>query len=313
MKRDLPAIFLIAALTVATALTYWVATWPEWLRTATGPLDEAACAAWRADAEAAERKRKGWFAVYEGFARLQGVCLPQDAERGRALIEGALTLRLNDRIVIDYVAALRATGDADRAQEWTVHSTQLAMRRKTLWDRLDGYRRRTAGFDGDELGYLMLQGDILGTRLRIERMLARAPILPDFEAEALERWFSRLTVEQWSEYHFLYYRALREGRLQPPPREKEVDYLLQAVNCRHAEAVRVLAFRFATEEGFRPDYPYIAGAVVALHRETGQETELLAAVLRQQNRTLDDFFRTNELGGYLSRRSRSCDPPALRS
>jgi hypothetical protein len=312
MKRDLPAIALLAALAAVAALTYWVTTWPEWLRTATGPLDEAGCAEWRTQAEAAERKRKGWFAVYEGFARLQGICLPQDAERGRALIEGALALRINDRIVIDYVAALRATGDDDRAQEWTVHSTQLALRRKTLWDWVDGNRRRSAGFDADELGYLMHQGDMLGTRLRIERMLARAPILPDLEADALERWLSRLMVEEWPEYHFLYYRALREGRLQPPSRESEVEFLIQAVNCRHAEAVRVLAFRFATEESFRPDYPYIAGAVVALHREAGQETELLAAVLRRQNRTLDDFFRTSELGGYLSRRSRSCDPPARR-
>ncbi|MCM0022200.1 MAG: hypothetical protein NBV67_19590, partial [Tagaea sp.] len=64
------------------------------MRTATGPLDEAGCVAWRAQAETAERKRAGWFAVYEGFATLQGVCLPQDAERGRSLIESALALRI---------------------------------------------------------------------------------------------------------------------------------------------------------------------------------------------------------------------------
>lgn len=306
MKRSSPAIGIVAAIGAAAALIYWVSTWPEWLRTATGPLDEAACAHWRAQAEAAERKRAGWFMVYEGFARLQGVCLPKDEERGRKAIESALALRLSDRLAIDYVIALRAAGDEARATDWAAIATQVVILRKTPFEWIDSILRPGVGFDATEYGFLTHQGDLPGTRQRIERLLARDPVMPDLEAEALLRWLSRLSARTQGDYRFLSYRAVHEGRIQPRKGDSALALLEGAVRCGHPEAIRTLATRFAREPSFDTGYSRLAGAVASLDRQTGQESELLAEVLARQNRTLEDVLRRGEIRAFEESRDLFC-------
>lgn len=296
----------LAGLAAVAGLSFWVSTWPEWLRTTTSPLGAAACARWRADAEAADKKRTGWFEVYEGFAHLQGVCLPKDEARGRALIERAMALRINDRIVIDYVTALRAVGDEQRAQEWAPHATQVVIHRKGMWAWIDTLRRPRTGFDPIEYGFLTLQGDLPGTRLRIERLLAREPVFPDLEAEALERWLGRLMVWAEGDYKFLSYRATRAGRYEPKKWESELSLLEGAAYCGHPDAIRTLATRFALEDSFHTRFLWLAGAVASLHRTTGQEAELLNLVLARQNRTIDDVHRRGEITRFERSRDLSC-------
>lgn len=287
----------LAALGAAAVAAFQFADFPpERLRTVTGPLSARECAAWRAQAERFERRRAGWFAVYEGFAHLQGVCLPKDADRGRALIESAFAARLDEMLVIPYFEALSRIGDSARAAEWgplAVAASHLNFSRTNrvylntpiMIGALSVHSLRTPPKAEDWAIWYP----------RIRTMLDRVPLLPEVESWFLDSTLLSLAHARPTETHLLRDEAVRSGRIRDVPPDRRDTGISLASRCGHPEALRRKARYFLADDLYRPFAPWIVGEIAWLHARTDTEAELVAAVLAKAGFRPDDPRIAEEL------------------
>jgi hypothetical protein len=293
--------------TMAGAAIYFADSPPERLRTVTGPLSARECVAWREQAERFERRQPGWFAVYEGFAYLQGVCLPQDAARGRALIEGAFAAGLEEMLVIPYYEALVTTGDFTRADGLAllaVAANQLHLSRTNAFysqrdvlmlSALDP-RARVGTAPGEwEIWYL-----------RVRAMLDRPPILPDVESAFLNATISDLARARATEGYLLLDEAQRSGRIRDVPLRYRDTAISLAASCGNTEALRRQARYFVAGELNHPNAFGMVGRIAWLHARTNAEADSLAVILERAQVSADSPVVDREASAFQEALRRRC-------
>jgi hypothetical protein len=275
--------------TMAGAAIYFADSPPERLRTVTGPLSARECVAWREQAERFERRQPGWFAVYEGFAYLQGVCLPQDAARGRALIEGAFAAGLDEMLVIPFVEALAMTGDIARADEWLFlakAANQLHYNRTQRFYSQRDFDMILVLNHRTRVGSTPEEWDVWYPRVRA--VLDRPPILPEVESAFLKWTIQDFVPIRETEAYLLRDEVERSGRILNVPADQRDGAILMAARCGNPEALRRKARYFLADELHKPFVRWIVGEIAWLHARTGAEAELLAAVLQKAGYRPDD-------------------------
>jgi hypothetical protein len=238
------------------------------------------CRAWRVQAEAQERHRKGWCAIFEGFLTLQGLCHPQDIPRSRALIEGALASGLDPHLAIDYMMSLRKVGETHAAGEWATLSAFVYLH--TIVRRGFTPMRDAATNAVVEPAYRAF------ARIRIwekdladvEHLLSRPPKVLAVERLPLHMLLGRVDDGDETLGRYLRYLAERDDRVD---RTGVVDInheLREAARCGHPEAIRRLGEMALTEDFAAPRFRSILMDVAWLHqRRTRSEGDLLVALL----------------------------------
>ncbi len=238
------------------------------------------CRAWREQAEAQERHRKGWLAIFEGFSALQGLCHPQDIPRGRSLIEGALAGGLDPQLAIDYTMALRKVDDVHGAEEWAMLSAFVYLR--TLVRR-GFFPVRDAATDA-----------VIAPALRafvtprawekdladLEHLLSRPPKVPAVERRPIDMLLGRVQRGDETLARYMRYLAQEDGRVARSEVVGRDHELREAARCGHPDAIRRLGEMALTEELGNSRFLSIVMQVAWLHqRRTRGEGDLLVALL----------------------------------
>ena len=238
------------------------------------------CRAWQAQAQAQERSRKGWLAIFEGFSTLQGLCHTQDIPRGRALIEGALAGGLDPMLAIDYTMALRKVGETHAAEEWTMLSAFVYLHtivRRGVFPVRDAatdaviepayrafFRNRTWEKDLADL----------------ENLLSRPPKVPAVERRPIDMLLGRVERGDETLARYMRYLAQEDGRVARSEVVGRHHELREAMRCGHPEAIRRLGEMALTEELGNSRFLSIVMQVAWLHqRRTRAEGDLLVALL----------------------------------
>ncbi|MCM0022134.1 MAG: hypothetical protein NBV67_19255 [Tagaea sp.] len=306
MNREWMAVVGLVAVGAAAAI-YFSDRPADRLRTITGPLSTRECVAWREQAERFERRQPGWFAVYEGFAHLQGVCLPKAPDRGRALIEGAFAARLDEMLVIPYYEALVTTGDFTRADGLAllaVAANQLHLSRTNAFYSQRDVLMLSALDPRTRVGTAPGEWEIWYQRVRT--MLDRPPNLPDVESAFLNATITDLARIRATEAYLLLDEAQRSGRIRDVPLRYCDTAISLAASCGNTEALRRQARYFVAGELNHPNAFGMVGRIAWLHSRTNAEAESLAVILERAQISPDNPVVDREASAFHEALRRRC-------
>jgi hypothetical protein len=280
MKRAWIAFAGLAALGAA-ALNYQsrLYDWPDGpvYVAETAPLSPAECRGWRSRAQ--RRHMAGFpgsWEAYEGFSRLQGACHPQDQDRGRAMIEGALAKGAGRFLVVEYVMALRVAGDTARAAaEFPLAAEVMSFRLITYVARVPRAWRPIVVEAKAEIARLETLRNWSELQSRLDYLLSRPALLPSTESWLIFNVTSRMGTIDYPESLYQSYRAWRAGRRLD---DRGEDFLHLAAGCGHIAAARLHARLVLSGELPRYEAMSAAETLMWLDSHTGAEGETLAAL-----------------------------------
>jgi hypothetical protein len=246
--------------------------------TEAAPLPPSECRAWRS--RAARRAAAGFpgsWEAFEGFSRLQGACHPQNQDRGRTLIEGAIAKGAGRYLMVEYVMALRAAGDHGRAEQ------QLPLAVETMRFLIETHValaltwRWPIVFDAmNEIDYLDRLRDWGMLQRRLDHLLGRPPLLPEDESRQIFRITYRMNRVDLPAAQFQADRAWRAGRTSD--RDGRL-HLHVAAACGHPEAIRLQARLVLSGELARTEAWSAVRHLIWLNSRTGTDMELLVTLI----------------------------------
>jgi hypothetical protein len=270
------------------------------------PATAEICAQWHARAIRRARHWRASLEAYEGFSRYQGACHPKDQSVGRAMIESAMTKGAGETLFIEYVLALSMHGEGARAvREFPISAAivmdYFAAHKKVPpdWEPLlPAVVQERARFRSLDKWTPIIE--------RIDHVLSRPTIAAQAERAYLNLLlFQLLKIDEFPG-NLMMDKVGRLGRVDLPKGRHRDMYLEAAADCGHAEAIRLRAQLYLSDQLTQPDPVTIAWSLAWLDDQEGIQSDFLAMVFAKGRFHFSENDQRRAIESYEHVKSRNC-------